>query len=578
MLLNKVSIKNFKAIEATDIELAPFTVIVGANGSGKSSVLQSLHWMLQSGRSLSIDTNKDVKKGSTLSEKEATYMPSPDYRNSGNGPEYGNKAGTPQLDLSVKATDENENKIEANMWIKSARNEGLSVHVPANNEFVRKLRDRSQEFSSYIPGLAGIPLDEVKRTKVIVHRQAAAGDANTVLRNILLLLKETEIEGLSGLDYVTTFVSQVMGELELFVEFDEERHSTIHAQFQTLKMKESDQRRRKPLELAGIGFLQVIQIFTYLVYFRPVLLLVDEPDSHLHPATQERLVRVLATAAREFGTQVILSTHSPSVVRALPPEAKVVWMKDGEVQENGDTAGRQMMGWGLLDKRILLLTEDTKTHLIQALLSQWPDLERVVALWPLHGSGKLLDPDGCASLQQLFGDGMKIVLHRDRDFMMPAEATAFTEPYKQRGIEVWLTRSSDLEAFWAEVAVLQEHFGIDAGAAEELLATAVIQGKANAADEQNRNSKRHTIRNQPPLKKIAEKGELATFSDEQVVAEYSQPGPQHVILGKTLCSKIREAAQNLELPGSTGFGKAVPTGLADSLAQDLKQALEAVLQ
>jgi AAA15 family ATPase/GTPase len=34
MLLTKVEIKNFKAIEETKIDLSPFTVIVGANGSG----------------------------------------------------------------------------------------------------------------------------------------------------------------------------------------------------------------------------------------------------------------------------------------------------------------------------------------------------------------------------------------------------------------------------------------------------------------------------------------------------------------------------------------------------------------
>ena len=578
MLLNKVTIKNFKAIEETEIDLAPFTVIVGANGSGKSSVLQAMHWMFQSGRNLSIDTNNDARKGSTLSEKDATYMPSPDYRNSGYGPEYGNGAHMPRFDLSIDATDENGRAVKAAMWIKSAKNEGLSVHVPSANEFVRKLRDRNQEISSYIPGLAGIPLSEEKRTKVIVHRQAAAGDANTVLRNVLLLLKAAEVNGSSGLQHVTKFVSQVMGELELFVEFEEERHSTIRAEFQTQPMKDADIRRRKPLELAGIGFLQVIQIFAYLVNFRPVVLLVDEPDSHLHPATQERLVRVLAAAAKEFGTQVILTTHSPSVVRALPPEAKVVWMKDGGVQEDGDTAGRQLMGWGLLDKRILLLTEDSKTHLLRALLSQWPDLERVVALWPLHGSGKLLDAEGCASLQTLFGDGMKIVLHRDRDFMMPDEAQVFAEPYTAKGVKVWLTRSSDVEAYWAETAVLSGHFGIAAAEADTLLANAVTAGKANDADAKCRNSKRHALRQQHPLKKKAEQGQLTPFSDEQVVAEYSNPGAHHVILGKTLCTKLREAAQAQSLAKVAGFCKAVPESLNAQMAPDLKQVLDDLLE
>lgn len=41
--------------------------------------------------------------------------------------------------------------------------------------------------------------------------------------------------------------------------------------------------------MAGTGFLQVAQIFAYLLHFKPKLLLIDEPDSHLHPGTQERL-------------------------------------------------------------------------------------------------------------------------------------------------------------------------------------------------------------------------------------------------------------------------------------------------
>lgn len=473
MKLTKVTIKNFKAIHDTTIELSPFTVIVGANGSGKSSVLQALHWMFQSGRNLSVDTNKSVKDGSTLSEKNATYMPSPEYRNAGHGAEYGNFRETPQLDVLVEATATDGTSVSAPMWIKSARNEGLSVHVPSNNPFVATLRDRNKEFSSYIPGLAGIPLSEEKRTKLIVQRQAAAGDANTVLRNVLLLLEGVTHGGKNGLKLVEELASQVMGDLILQVSFDEEKNQTINATFQTAAMKAADQKRTKPLELAGIGFLQVIQIFSYLVHFRPVILLVDEPDSHLHPTAQERLVRVLADAAKLFDTQVLLTTHSPSVVRALPQDARVVWMKDGRVQPDGNVTGRQMMGWGLLDKRILLLTEDTKIGMLRSLLSQWPDIERAVALWPLHGSGKLLDAAGCASLQMLFGGGMKMVLHRDRDFMMPAETEAFSKPYADKGIAVWLTKHSDVESYWGEKDVIKAHFGVEDAVAQKLLNLAV---------------------------------------------------------------------------------------------------------
>ncbi|MGB1215666.1 MAG: ATP-dependent nuclease [Pikeienuella sp.] len=538
--------------------------------------------MFQSGRNLAVGTNaiKDgnfrQSDGSTLSEKNATYMPSPEYRNAGHGAEYGNFKGSPQMEVEVKATptDTNEDALNASMWIKSARNEGLSVHVPSNNTFVQSLRDQSKEFSSYIPGLAGIASVEEKRTKLIVHRQAAAGDANTVLRNVLLLLKGISYENETGLDLLQRFVSEVMGSVTLKVDFSEDKHQTIQASFQTKVMAEADQNRTKPLELAGIGFLQVIQIFAYLIYFRPVLLLVDEPDAHLHPTAQELLVGVLAKAAKHFETQVILTTHSPSVVRALPSDARVTWMKDGVVQPDGDTSGRQRMGWGLLDKRVLLLTEDTKINMLRSLLSQWPDLERYVALWPLHGSGKLLDPKGCASLQTLFGEDMKLAIHRDRDFMMPEEAAAFSKPYLDAGIGVWLTKYSDVEAYWANSGAVAAHFGIDIQVAQQLIDAAVTSAQREDDDVTVRNTKRNDIRN-----KISEcrNGRIGAFNDGQVVNTYSEDGQQHVILGKTLCTKIREQAKAEGHQGVSSFGKSVLLGLDQAMGSDLKCVIERLM-
>lgn len=419
------------------LELHPsFNVIVGENGSGKSSVLQALHWMLQSGR------NRTVKPGpttSTLSEKDAIYMPSPDYRSAGHGSDYGNKQGTPQLGLKVVAMSEDGSELKAAMSLKSARNEGISVQLPSNNQFVSVMRS-AREISAYIPGVAGIPLVEEKRSKLIVHRSAAAGDANTVLRNMLDLLRTTEVAGKNGLRLVEDLVTKVMGDFELKVDFNDARHTRVNALFRTGEMVSNGDRGFRPLELAGIGYLQVLQIFCYLVYFRPVLLLVDEPDAHLYPIAQERLVEVLSEAATEFDAQILLTTHSPSIVRALPQNSKVIWMKEGKVEPGGDARPRQLMGWGLLDRKIILLTEDSRTDMLRSILGQWPDLERVTAVWPFHGTGKLPTPETLSGFQSLVGDQVKIVIHRDRDFLMPLEVLVRRMPWMTTTTKRMLTR------------------------------------------------------------------------------------------------------------------------------------------
>ena len=199
-------------------------MLVGTNGSGKSSVLQAVHWMLQSGRNPSVSPEQQ-NKGSTLSEIDATYMPSPDYKNASHSGEYGNFSAAPKLDVIINATMEGVDSVTAPMWIKSARNEGISVHIPSNNPLTAQIRASSREVSAYIPGLAGIPLSEEKRSKLIVHRQAAAGDANTVLRNILdLASKEKRVSGKTALSEVEALASAVLGPLSLKVTFDEQKH------------------------------------------------------------------------------------------------------------------------------------------------------------------------------------------------------------------------------------------------------------------------------------------------------------------------------------------------------------------
>ena len=568
MRLQKVTIKNFKAIEDTCLDLADFSVIVGANGSGKSSVLQAMHWMFQSGRNRSIDANAKGK-GATLSEKDATFMPSPDYRNAGNGQEYGNKQGSAQLDMSIEAQAADGNIVTADMWIKSARNEGLSVHIPSGNAIVTAMRDPSREFSAYIPGLAGIPLSEEKHSKLIVRRLAAAGDANTVLRNVLLLLQDAQVDGQDALSQVQNLVSRVMGDLTLEVEFDEDRHLAIQARFQTTEMRQADQRRFKPLELAGIGFLQVIQIFAYLVYFRPVVLLVDEPDSHLHPTAQERLVTVLADTARRFHTQVVVSTHSPSVIRALPQDARVIWMKEGKVQERGDTEGRRLMGWGLLDRRVLLMTEDKDAGMLQALLAQWPDFDRQVAVWPFDGSSKLPSPEVLSGLVKLTGDSLKVMLHRDRDFLMPDEIETLSAPYHNAGHKMWFTRCSDVEAYWADLHVISAHFGIPDEEAQTLLGNAVEAACAKDEALKKRREKRKDA-----INKINKGGDLPHFGDQDVENEAGKHGDQHKVLGKDLLSAIRKIAQDNGHKGAGSFGKSVPNGLALPMAEDLGKVLQ----
>jgi predicted ATPase len=56
------------------------------------------------------------------------------------------------------------------------------------------------------------------------------------------------------------------------------------------------------------------------------ILLIDEAETSLHPRTQRRLVRDIATLCRTLELQCILTTHSPYILDELPPEGRIYIM------------------------------------------------------------------------------------------------------------------------------------------------------------------------------------------------------------------------------------------------------------
>ena len=379
-----------------------------SNSSGKSSFLQALHWACRCVADVKIQNNQ----ARSVAVQSLDYFPTLDAKVVGHNQELREGRGD-QDDISVFVTldfvDDDE-EASGTIPIKRGRNDAIQIDLRQKKKLPQKLyallSNRNKPFTAYIPGLAGIPSDEEKKSRQPVFRSAASGDANSVLRNILLLIKNTSEDDFKLLE---KWVSKVLGPTELDITFEEGDHFSIQALINTENM---DAACWSPLELAGTGVLQVIQIFSYLILFRPSALLIDEPDAHLHPDRQEKLIRAIEEAAVDFSTQVILTTHSPHVIRTASSKVKMAWLADGGVATD-DKVIREKMGWGLLDKSILIITEDQNTPLLQAIVDQWPDHSKRTAIWPVFGSENLPTADGARSLKAMLGIS-KLVVHRGR--------------------------------------------------------------------------------------------------------------------------------------------------------------------
>lgn len=461
--LESITVRGFKATQEATIPLDRVTILVGPNGCGKSSVLQAIHWAARAASYVLPKNSKEM-----ISFERLDYVPSSEPLSALHKGELKSDASSTPVEVVFSHRPVGSEAASATVRIRAARNRGGITAYMDGGGAVTPYKQRFQFITAYIPGLAGLSERESILAQPTLRRQAASGDAGGVLRNILLNLRSRrvgeidETQGRERLLRLNQLVQQVHPGVQVNVAFDEREDYHISATVQT----DGFAGQSRPLETAATGVLQVVQIFAYLILFEPKVMLIDEPDAHLHPDKQERLIESLERAAPEYDTQVILTTHSPHIVRAASPAAKLVWMKDGMVETSDDDAIRRLLGWGGLDKGALFFVEDEDDKPLRALLRQWPDLARQLSVCRCFGIENLPRDK---FLEGLLVDGelkIKALLHRDADFMNAEEAERWRQGFKTPGVHPWVTAESDIEAYFCQADYLAALYGVPLEEAE----------------------------------------------------------------------------------------------------------------
>ena len=461
-LIHSVKIENFlKISDEIEIPLSNLTVLVGENGSGKSSILKAVHW------SIRCATLADGSGKVTLDQMD--YVPSKEFLDLGHKLKLQNSQNGRKSIVKFIDTD----RQVTNIVISAARNDA-GVKVSIDGPLKSDLTNDEKPSTAFIPGLSGLAEEETILAIPVMHRKASSGEGGSALRQVLLQISGAA-DG-TGSEYVeleelSTWVGKVLPGVRFWVKYDRLRDKNIDVRFMTPDMKvagQGDQVAWKAIEMAGTGFLQVVQIFAYLLYFQPKILLVDEPDAHLHPTRQQALIRALHEATVRFPqTQIVVSTHAPALVRALPNDATINWVSDGSIRAQGDLV-REKMGWSALDKEIIIFTEDGNLKYFENILAVRPNLQNKCLIWPTFGKDSLPDGPKAKSISQKMG--VKVFVHRDRDFMSDEDVVAWAakKSYNTCQIPYWVPEGSDIESQFLEIDHIARSLGVTPAIAQEI--------------------------------------------------------------------------------------------------------------
>ncbi|PMN90528.1 AAA family ATPase [Enterovibrio norvegicus] len=469
-MLKSIKIERFKNIDQIHIPLSGINLLIGSNNAGKSSVQQAIQFAVSIAQSTAQQNARwnGERCPSSLSSESLIYSPLRDIH-----------ALAPQgrlqtnLDHAIKVTF-NEEENTSFITIRRGRNRNITTSIEGK-VLGENLQNIESPYSIIVPGLAGIPATEEYRPPSIVRKAAAKGDSNSVFRNILLLLSEDQ----NAWGKFKEKLQTIFPDYDIRVSFNKNVDEYINVEI-------TYGENTLPIDSCGTGILQAIQILSYYYLYKPKLLILDEPDSHLHPNNQRVLARLLKELSEETSCQLIISTHSRHFFDALKDDAEVHWISESSLVEDSEDMERSiLLEIGALDRGdqlrngdipCILLTEDSDPTYINILAEASGFVPEEFQTWSYNGCSNITIAQALNSFITEHAPGTKVVVHRDRDYMTDEEVEEYQRDLEASGILVFVTDGNDAESHFINENHIAELFNlVSTDRASELIKECLVE-------------------------------------------------------------------------------------------------------
>lgn len=358
-MIKELTIKNFRSIREASLELGRFTVLNGANNSGKSSVLYALQVM----KNVVTNPNRTVDELLNL-----------EFLNLGALEDVIFQKNTKQI-CDLKITSEKEASFFANnSQFKNLYISGFGLMLSDNiGQFLVAYGKSPYEYAH--GGQVSFPyqlnkefrIEEKTGAKIKgwhilwngLHFKGIMTPGGTIVNENESISQKAQIEislpiqDLSALDFIPThrgFTKPIFNQVPMngtiYTEEEVATHLAIDKTLQSkvahyfekitgkrfsvsmgpgggffyLQVREPDTPFTTELVNQGMGVNQILFLLAKILYDKNRLICIDEPEIHLHPTLIEQFVKVLVEIAEKEDKQFIFSTHSEHWMMSLLAE------------------------------------------------------------------------------------------------------------------------------------------------------------------------------------------------------------------------------------------------------------------
>ncbi|PLX28595.1 hypothetical protein C0581_01675 [Candidatus Parcubacteria bacterium] len=353
MKIKSLEVSLFKGFQKSKLEFGQgLNLLVGANNSGKSSLIQALFlafYFLKTTEGISGKDTKDIKKLKGIMLKSFPLaLHDKSYLSEGLKIRS-RRDKTTQIKITMDDGVEFMERLSfpgGNPLVISSNLDGEDG-PPSYKKSILKITKDKQPL--LIPSFAGVVNREEIKTKEVVDYYVSSGKSNEVLRNQIKGLSKKELEILNY--YLKDSFNVVLS--------SNETHD-IHLS----SIYKDGKYNNLDISSAGSGFQQILQILVYIVTSDAKIILIDEPDAHLHYRLQNSLYNILTKLVEE-GKQIIVATHSQIFIKnAIEKNDHLILVnkkqnKQKSINEYGDYL-KSLYEDGLLDEEDITEEKEIK--------------------------------------------------------------------------------------------------------------------------------------------------------------------------------------------------------------------------
>jgi predicted ATP-dependent endonuclease of OLD family len=350
MKIRELHIENFRSIKQGNVNLTDFSVLIGKNNAGKSNIIDCLSafcrfyehstsptgdWKKSHTTAKQQDISIDISVRFALTDTEYNQLLELISENESGGVTSNRTYGASEIrdegwlsELKYQITFEKRGNVTRKLNLDGEYVEVDNLHRKAKIHGAR-IRDPIEDFQNQFDSWVFVdPFREPAETQTTHFRETLDPDGENLIQVLDSLHQNF---GSTFEKIVDAYVDIMEGVSDLRVEYDTESGHSASSMTIIVEEEKFDVKFNSKDISSGSKEILVLLTQIYLADRFANVLIIEEPELHVHPGAERKLFEILQDVV-DRGTQVIVATHSDVFVNESEASNIVRVERDGHTQ------------------------------------------------------------------------------------------------------------------------------------------------------------------------------------------------------------------------------------------------------